>query len=104
MRAAVAIGIMLALAACARNGPPGSLAYEIGRPDAAGTPVVVRNSTWRDLKTVSVTCEWRGANGKTAGFAETTWIRVPWYASRTAHFPSPAAGARLVACKTSYTR
>jgi hypothetical protein len=101
---AALIGISLALAGCARGGPSGSLPYRIGKPDQTGTPVVVRNTTWRDLKVVTVTCEWRTGDGKTAGVSETTWIKMPWYASRTAHFPPPSAGARIAACKTSYVR
>jgi hypothetical protein len=104
VRAAAWIGITLALAGCARGGPSGALPYRIGKPDAAGTPVVVRNTTWRDLKTVTLACEWRDAGGKTVGVSETTWIKAPWYASRTAHFQPPVAGARLGVCTTSYTR
>jgi hypothetical protein len=106
VRAALAIlvGLSLALAACARSGPSGSLPYQIGRPEKAGTPVTVRNSIWRDLKLVTVSCEWRSPDGKMAGVSETTWIKMPWYASKTAHFPPPASGARLATCKTSYTR
>jgi hypothetical protein len=106
MRAIVLVGLALALtlAGCARGGPSGALPYHIGKPDSSGTPVVVRNTTWRDLKTVTLACEWRAADGKTVGVSETMWIKAPWYASRTAHFPPPAAGATLASCKTSYTR